>query len=58
MRIDTTAPTASDNVASGWQTTAQTVTISTADAGSGPASLLCTLDGKDQHLPAAGGCSR
>ena len=61
MNIDTIAPTASDDIKSGWQKTAQTVTISDADAGvsqgtgSGPASLVCTLDGVDQTLPAAGG---
>ncbi len=55
-QIDTVAPTASDDVPSGWQTTAQKVTISAADdGGSGLATLHCTLDGVDQGLPAEGG---
>ena len=56
VHIDTTPPTASDNIAAGWQTTAQTVTISDADTGgSGLAKLVCTLDGVDQNLAAGGG---
>jgi hypothetical protein len=55
VHIDTTTPTASDNIASGWQNKSQTVTISDADTGSGPASLVCTLDGVNQNLPATGG---
>ncbi len=55
-QIDTTPPTASDDIAGGWQTTAQTVTISDADTGgSGLAKLVCTLDGVDQNLAAGGG---
>ncbi len=55
-RIDTQAPTASDDIAAGWQTGAQTVTVTTADTGgSGVAQLVCTVDGADQSLPPAGG---
>jgi hypothetical protein len=55
-QIDTTAPTATDDIAAGWQTSAQTVNVTTADTGgSGVAQLVCTVDGTDQDLPAAGG---
>ena len=55
-QIDKQAPTASDDVPDGWQTTAQTVTIEASDqGGSGLAGLQCTLDGVDQALAADGG---
>jgi hypothetical protein len=55
-QIDTQKPTASDDIAAGWQKSAQTVNVTTADTGgSGVAQLVCTVDGTDQDLPAAGG---
>jgi hypothetical protein len=56
VQIDTTSPTATDNIAGGWQTTAQQVTIADADTGgSGLAQLVCTLDSNPVSLPAGGG---
>ena len=55
-QIDTQAPSATDDIAAGWQTGAQTVTVTATDTGgSGVAQLVCTVDGTDQSLPPAGG---
>ena len=53
-QIDKLAPVVTDDIASGWQTAAQTVDLSTTDpGGSGVAQLVCTLDGNAVTLPAA-----
>ena len=55
-QIDKLAPVVTDDIASGWQTAAQTVDLSTTDpGGSGVAQLVCTLDGNAVTLPVAGG---
>jgi len=48
VEVDTTAPVTTDNsasIGSGWEDSAQTVTLSPTDAGSGVASTYFTTDG-------------